>query len=291
MRFVMQLTLIALLCNPLFAQTTAQDAHVQSSTCGVQHLDRCVVDIAKDQAGIFSSPFRANPNDLKWIVPFAAATAVSVHYDADALRELGHDSSRERTSRHISDICGIYAPIAGSLGMYVLGSTTHNDHLRETGLLSGEALIDATIVTSVVKLATQRERPDDGTGEGRFWPHGTNGFKGGTSFPSGHSAAAWSVAHVIADEYPGWLTKLGVYGLATTVSATRVTARKHFPSDVVVGSVFGYLIGGYVYHHRATDSADRGSLLVEPVYDGRSRSYGLMVEFDPHLHRKHAAVQ
>jgi len=44
----------------------------------------------------------------------------------------------------------------------------------------------------------------------------------------------------------GSRTKAVVYGVASTVSVSRVLARQHFPSDVVVGSTFGYLIGGYV---------------------------------------------
>lgn len=36
--------------------------------------------------------------------------------------------------------------------------------------------------------------------------------------------------------------------LATTVSVTRVTGLKHFPADVAVGGVFGYLIGQHIFH-------------------------------------------
>jgi hypothetical protein len=56
---------------------------------------------------------------------------------------------------------------------------------------------------------------------------------------------------VIAHEYPTPLVQIGAYGLATAVAATRVTAGQHFPSDVLVGSTFGYLIGRKMYndHH------------------------------------------
>jgi membrane-associated phospholipid phosphatase len=37
-----------------------------------------------------------------------------------------------------------------------------------------------------------------------------------------------------------------------------VLARQHFPSDVLVGSTFGWLIGGYVLHHR---SLEHGNLV------------------------------
>ena len=56
------------------------------------------------------------------------------------------------------------------------------------------------------------------------------------------------MASVIGSEYPGWLTRAAVYGLAGTVSVSRVLSEQHFPSDVLVGSVTGWLIGHYVYH-------------------------------------------
>ena len=45
--------------------------------------------------------------------------------------------------------------------------------------------------------------------------------------------------------------KTTVYGLATTVSVSRVLAEQHFPSDVLIGSATGWLVGHYVYraHH------------------------------------------
>ncbi len=61
----------------------------------------------------------------------------------------------------------------------------------------------------------------------------------------------WSIASVIAHEYPGPLTQVAVYGLATAVSASRVMGKQHFPSDVIIGSAIGWLIGREVYraHH------------------------------------------
>src|SRR5437879_8546028 len=40
------------------------------------------------------------------------------------------------------------------------------------------------------------------------------------------------------------------YALATGVSAARVTGKSHFPSDVLVGSTMGWLIGRQVYATR-----------------------------------------
>ena len=61
----------------------------QAVVCGPAHLGRCLKDIALDQAGIWTSPFRLKSRDALWLVPFAGATAVAIHYDARAQQELG----------------------------------------------------------------------------------------------------------------------------------------------------------------------------------------------------------
>ena len=45
-----------------------------SKVCGPRSPGRCAVGLAKDQAGILTSPFRIRKKDLVWLVPFAAAT-------------------------------------------------------------------------------------------------------------------------------------------------------------------------------------------------------------------------
>src|SRR6266567_4125591 len=78
-----------------FAQTTDSQnpgaPSKQTVVCGPAHLGRCLKDIALDQAGIWTSPLRLKSRDAFWLVPFAGATAVAIHYDTRALQELGTD--------------------------------------------------------------------------------------------------------------------------------------------------------------------------------------------------------
>ena len=119
-------------------------------------------------------------------------------------------------------------------------------------MLAGEAAINSYAVDTAFKYALGRQRPYQGSGLGNF-------FSGGASFPSDHSAVAWSIASVIAHEYPGPLTEVGVYGLATAVSASRVLGKQHFPSDVVVGAAIGWLIGRQVYRAHHDPDLDGGA--------------------------------
>ena len=110
--------------------------------------------------------------------------------------------------------------------------------------------IDSLAVSEAIQLVTLRDRPNVNNAKGSFFSSSPLDC----SFPSNHAAAAWAMASVVGDEYPGWLTRTAVYGLATGVSVSRVLAEQHFPSDVLVGSAAGWLIGHYVYraHHNYT---------------------------------------
>jgi membrane-associated phospholipid phosphatase len=57
---------------------------------------------------------------------------------------------------------------------------------------------------------------------------------------------AWSSAAALADAYSRPWQQAGIYAMATGVSLTRVLAQQHFPTDVLLGSVSGWLIGHYV---------------------------------------------
>jgi membrane-associated phospholipid phosphatase len=237
-------------------------------------------DIAKDQAGIWTSPLRLHTKDAIWLAPFAGATAAALVYDADAQNELGYSNTRIDVSSKISALGSPWATLGEGAVIYLTGSLRHDDHLQETGRLSVEAVIDASIVAEGFKLATNRDRPNQGNGQGGFWPQGTSSYRLNSSFPSGHGAASWAMARVIASEYPkGWV-RLVAYGFATVISVSRVTERRHFPSDVLVGSTFGYLIGGFVVRHHAAGAVQPSSSFA-PIVDPHTRTYGMRLNFYP----------
>lgn len=71
-------------------------------------------------------------------------------------------------------------------------------------------------------------------------------------------------------------------GLATGVAVGRVTGENHFPSDVLVGSVIGYTVGGYVYHHHSAYYEPKTkSIRIEPLYNPATASYGISVSVRP----------
>lgn len=200
-------------------------------------------NIALDQKAIWTSPSRIRLRDADWLVPLGGFTAGLLATDRDASLHL---SNNPTTLNHYDNLStyAVASMVGGAGGLYLWGHITHNDHEREAGLLAGEAAIDSLGVTTAIKYAASRERPFQGDHNGNFW-------SGGDSFPSDHAAIAWSIASVLAHEYPGPLPKVLAYGAAAAVSMARVRAKQHFNSDVAVGAGIGWLIGWQVYnsHH------------------------------------------
>ncbi len=261
-------------------QASKHQPPTEPIVCGVGHLKQCLKDIGHDQAGIWTGPLRLAPRDAIWLVPFAGATGIALHYDAQAQEDLGIDQSRIDTSNIISAFGSPYATFGGAAGLYFIGLGTHNAHLAETGRLGSEAVLDASLVVEALKLATNRERPTEGNRQGGFWPHGTSSYGLNGAFPSGHAAASFALARVIASEYPKRSVQLAAYAFAFAISASRVTAREHFPSDVLVGGTFGYLIGGYVVRHHSDEDL-RAGLSFVPMVDMPTRTFGASIAVAP----------
>lgn len=197
--------------------------------------------LVQDQRQFWTSPTRFQTSDLKWILPAAGIATAFVASDSWWARQV--PVNHEVTSKKVSDY-GTYSLIGLSGASFLLGHIRRDDQLSEAGLLSGEAALDSAAVAFAFREIAQRQRPYQGTGHGNF-------FAGGSSFPSMHSTIAWSVASVWAHEYPGWFSQMAAYGLASAVTLTRVTAKQHFPSDVIVGSALGWYFARQVYraHH------------------------------------------
>jgi hypothetical protein len=198
--------------------------------------------IIKDQIPIWTSPARVRPRDLIWLVPLGAAVGVTLATDTDTMRDVSHDRTFNKGNVNASNSL-LGGEIAVPVALYGVGLFNGDAHARETGLLSGEALVDSVVVEEVTKVIFRRERPLANNAAGDFFSSG-NGT--GSSFPSSHSILAWSAAAVVAGEYPSKWVQAGVYTVATGVCATRVLGQEHFPTDVLVGAAAGWLIGRYV---------------------------------------------
>lgn len=221
-------------------ESSKQDDHTKGTS-----FKKVFWNIPGDQKAIWTSPLHIHATDSAWLLPLGAATAGLIGSDEHSMARARSNATATTLGKNVSD--GTLVGMASVPAfMYVWGGLHGYPRAHETGLLSGEALINSYVVDEALKFAFARERPTAVDGQGRFFQ-----TIGNASFPSTHSTLGWSLASVIAHEYPGWLSQTLAYGGATAISVSRVAGRQHFPSDVVAGAAVGWLIGRQVYraHH------------------------------------------
>jgi len=196
----------------------------------------------RDEASLWTSPLRLEHNDLKWIVPLGIGAAILLKADQRVSSEIAEDRRILGPSHDVSRV-GTSPLYLTPVALIVLGHVARNEKTNHAGTVALQAVLHSAIVVQALKVSTNRERPDKNRGDGGFWD-------GGKSFPSGHAISSWAFASAISDQYSDkkWIS-IGAYGMATAVSISRVSGRNHFPSDVLIGSSLGWMIGHYVSHH------------------------------------------
>jgi membrane-associated phospholipid phosphatase len=193
-----------------------------------------------DQAAIWTSPVRLRPHDLVWLAPLVVATGVTLGTDHYVMTQVvSQNPSFNQASIDTSNAL-IYSLIATPVVLYGFGRLQGDDHAREAGILTGEAVLDGVVVEQGLKLALWQERPSQDTARGRFF-QSIAGID--SSFPSAHTLIAFSAASALAAEYPSRWAQFALYSAATGVGLTRVLGQEHFPADVLVGGAVGWLIG------------------------------------------------
>ena len=115
---------------------------------------------------------------------------------------------------------------AGSLALIAAGRIGGAPGLTRTGSKLARSLLYTGAIVTTLKLGFDRTRPNGGA----------------YSFPSGHSAAAFAMAPILASELgPGGAVP--AYLLASAAALGRMEDRKHYLSDVVFGAAIGLAVG------------------------------------------------
>src|SRR5262249_15309715 len=142
--------------------------------------------LAIDQKQFWTAPKKIYEGGALEFGSFAGGTGLLIGAGSWISRQVPDKSDQlEWTVKISGSTSSSLAGLTG--GGLAWGHLTKNDHLRETGLLAGEAAVNSIGVTALLKVATQRPRPLSQDGSGSF-------FNGGDSFPSDHSALSWSMA-------------------------------------------------------------------------------------------------
>jgi membrane-associated phospholipid phosphatase len=211
--------------------------------------------VAKDQERIWTSPFHTKKSDGKYWLIFGGATATLIAFDARIERNAPSPTWLVDLGTKGSYLGTAYTLIPISAGLYFLGSKAGSQKLRETGLLSFEALANTEMTAEVIKVIADRQRPLEDRGNGHFFE---SNDRLNASFPSGHAINTFALASVFAHEYHNktWV-KVLAYTYAGTVVVSRLIAKQHFSGDTMAGGAMGWFIGDYTYVKRHNPDVDK----------------------------------
>ncbi len=207
--------------------------------------------IVRDQRPIWLFPVRAaQGHHWKPALGATLVTAGLVALDPHDTPTFRRTDSFQDFNRVVSGRNTTFAMAAVPLATYIVGRVRNDSFACRTALLAGEALVDSKILTLGMKVASRRLRPSDipSSGDfGRTWFKSNRSFGLKSSFPSGHTIAAFSIATVFAERYRRhrWVPWVA-YGAASLVGFSRLTLQSHFPSDIFAGAVLGYSISHFV---------------------------------------------
>ncbi len=134
------------------------------------------------------------------------------------------------------------------VAFYLVGLARKDSYAQKTALFAGEAVADSFILYAALNAVSRRLRPSDIAPNGNFSDTFFRPRKTvfNSSFPSGHTMMAFSVATVIARRYRHhrWVPWVA-YGVAGVIGFSRITLQAHFPADVFLGAALGYSISRY----------------------------------------------
>ncbi len=197
----------------------------------------------EDAGYLISSPVHWKGNDWMKAALFTGITVALTATDQEVKNHVPelHSSFAGHVSRYGLEPFGHIYSIAAAGGFLAYGWYSDNRRSRSTGLLAAESIVLTSLLVRIPKILCGRSRPDS------WWNPGPGEWKGpfnGKSFPSGHSAAVFSVASVISYQYRDtrWVPFLA-YSIAGMTALSRVYDNRHWLSDVFAGSVLGTATG------------------------------------------------
>lgn len=157
--------------------------------------------------------------------------------------------------RHSFDDYAQYVPAAAVYGLKVGGIKGRNNLLRTT-ISHGASLGIMAILVNSIKYTAKVERPD---GSAR------------NSFPSGHTAMAFTNATFMHKEYGvvNPIYSVAGYTSATFTAVGRGMNNKHWVSDVLAGAGIGIL------------STQLGYFIVDKIYKNNGDNMSILSQFEP----------
>lgn len=161
-------------------------------------------------------------------------------------------SNSQKAVMYSSDIIATALPLTASVASLLQKDWTG---FKQFALSSATAVGTSLIL----KYAIDKERPD---------------FSNNNSFPSGHSAVAFSSAAFIHRRY-GWKFGVPAFAVATYVGWARIYSKKHDIWDVLAGAAIG-AGAAFIY---TKPFAQKHQVQIVPASDGHNFSITATMTF------------
>jgi membrane-associated phospholipid phosphatase len=214
-----------------------------------------------------TAPLRFNKKD--WIITGAAVgmTIALIHFDNDIDKWATVQKQKHVWVNKSSPVITQFGSTYGISSVAVIGlisAAFKNQKGVQTSVLATQAWITSAVWVQLIKHFTGREDPSASyiyskVPGGKWWgpfaqyDQDVTIYKSVSSFdafPSGHTAAAFSIATVFATQYNNTAAiPIISYSMATLVGISRLTEHQHWASDVFVGGLIGYACGKQVVAH------------------------------------------
>ena len=212
-------------------------------------------------------------NKKQLIIPAVFFTYGIVALDSDYLKDLNIEIRNELKEnideKFTIDDISQYTP---ALSVYVLNNIgvkgKHN--LRDRSIILATSYIIMSGTTIGSKAWAKVERPDGSSNN---------------SFPSGHTATAFSGAEFLWQEYKDVSIWYGISGyiVATGTGFFRIYNARHWLSDVVMGAGIGILstkVAYWIYpyvQNKLFRSCKNTTAAIAPFYNGKQLGLGLIM--------------
>lgn len=133
-----------------------------------------------------------------------------------------------------------YISYGGNVGIALIQLAWDRPH----GVNHARALIYTTGITQAIKVTVHQQRPDNSDAY---------------AFPSGHTSSAFATATSLSYAY-GWKAGVPSFAMATFTGLSRISADKHWASDVVAGAFLGVIWGRATVLDNSKESSSLGRL-------------------------------
>ena len=162
--------------------------------------------------------------NVSWLTGGLTAAGVLHPADYSVTREASEFTTSSFKPGAI--VGGTPLELGAAFATYAIGRSKGNPRAMSVCSELIRAQLMAQLMTTGVKQAVRRERPDGG----------------GYSFPSGHTAVTFASATVLQQHF-GWRVGMPAFAVASYVAASRVQMQRHYLSDVVFGATVGIVAG------------------------------------------------